>query len=1519
MTENATNTPERPPDQTMDPMEGVVKEGEGSDSCPPARQEQEQSAPLPKLVEDAPVDTDKLPAQESAHVQAQATAGEEKEQAPDAPADVHTQTQDLQEIQTTPAPDVPNPEPQPEPEPSNEPAGEPPPNISVPNNPVENLQNDDISAAQNNDSLEVANTAHVTAPSQPATLGSVVDTTRALLNGMNGNPDFNWGSMDVQPSSALGVHPDVLGYGQMGSPATALANLDEERQCAFAKLEFPDGDFYVTTYAVELGRDARAFKQEMRRRNQQESDDMGERPQTPMRPSAPSVASICRSNLSECGGIMGGDDYHVDVAPRKRKKKKENKSNSSSSQRPSRIGSIATPHDVFEPINYNDLAMVSNQQDSGSLLPDPHEVPLVPIHPPMSDDGPIGHKGISRKHLKIYYSFDKGCFEMKVLGRNGAFLNNDHFVPSDDAVSLDDGDVIQIGAVRITFRLPNDPADEDVQSETDSISGGISLNFEDGRGQSIVPEDESEDDYGFNNHYEYNPAYGWASEEEFSGDDDDLEDDYQEQQPRQPKVKLKLKLKAPSKDKRPESKARPRSEAGIKKKKKKDKLKAKREAKISGKSAPKPQAKEKSEELARERELEKQEKEREREEKKKEKKEKEKVASKTASKTASKMPSKAPSKAPAKTVEKPPKERKEDEAKSQVTIVPPEDIPKPSTEVPPPDAKPEGEVEEEAKPAEKKPDAQPNKDSSGRRVLTAEEAERLGLEPGTVIERKKGPGRPPKDGIMSKREKAEILRRKKEAEKARKLGLDPGDLSKVDLSRPRKESREGDGKSAEKKIKSEGPEGEGATVEGGDQNAEKKSVKISRPLRSPSPEMKESDYTEEQLQRPAANYVVLIHEAISNSKEGKLNLQQIYAAIERKYPYYKFKTSTTGWQSSVRHNLGQHEAFRKAEKEGKGWMWAINPGVSIEKERRKRVTPPPQTQPRPYYPGAHPSPYGYPQGGMPPYGHPSVPYPPRPPGAPGQPQAGAQQRTYQSPYGGQPLGQAAQPRPAHQSPYGAPGARPPYPSPYGSAYGQPPAASQSAYPPASSSSTHPTAAGAYSTAGPSPSPYAPTSGPPSYQSGAAPTAYAPRPPYGQPPQAGQTPYSQHAQQPAQAKPPMGVSNQSNQHGMEPLPPRKPDLYSDSAPYAVLLNSFRDHYLRHAHNKLSRTLTKNEIAELTDRGLERALHPERYQNQKPVEQMDQKEKDDLKDEKDIENAVKEMMKKFKYGYVLDQAESKIGKPPQASVPGPAPVAHAPNQAQPHTGPLPQSSTSPATAASAPGQNPPQANPPAPSPAPASASNPAQAAAASTKLMHASPGQGPSQSPLPHQAHQVQPQPGTAHHSVPTAPMNTHAQPAHPSGTMSTANAVPKSASPPQSGSAPVAPMQMSGSAPRAPVPSAHAPQAMDTRPSVPQPQALPPRNNGTSTPVPPPVEALTPLGGSPKNGTPVTSAAPSPRPAPSAIRTAFSGKSPSPAPAPSTMAGIKRSAPDAGSGNGDRPGEKQEGESEAKKAKTEEKV
>ena len=196
-----------------------------------------------------------------------------------------------------------------------------------------------------------------------------------------------------------------------------------------------------------------------------------------------------------------------------------------------------------------------------------------------------------------------------------------------------------------------------------------------------------------------------------------------------------------------------------------------------------------------------------------------------------------------------------------------------------------------------------------------------------------------------------------------------------------------------------------------------KEKKPTKPPRSPSPVFDESKMTPEQLAKPQSSYVVLIHEALTNSMTGQMSLPQIYRAIERRYPYYKLRVQTQGWQSSVRHNLSQHPAFQKIERDGKGWMWGLVPDVSIEKEKKRRGTPPPVSQ-QPYFqPGRmmqHPFQYPgipAPNGHMPPHmpGGPYGSYLPVPPGRmpylppprPGfpLPLASAQgESTYRSPY-----------------------------------------------------------------------------------------------------------------------------------------------------------------------------------------------------------------------------------------------------------------------------------------------------------------------------------------------------------------------------------------------------------------------------------------------------------------------------------------------------------------------------------------
>lgn len=63
-------------------------------------------------------------------------------------------------------------------------------------------------------------------------------------------------------------------------------------------------------------------------------------------------------------------------------------------------------------------------------------------------------KAISRRHAKIFYNFGTQRFELLILGRNGAFVD-DLFVEKDTTVPLIDGTKIQIGDIPFSFVLPS--------------------------------------------------------------------------------------------------------------------------------------------------------------------------------------------------------------------------------------------------------------------------------------------------------------------------------------------------------------------------------------------------------------------------------------------------------------------------------------------------------------------------------------------------------------------------------------------------------------------------------------------------------------------------------------------------------------------------------------------------------------------------------------------------------------------------------------------------------------------------------------------------------------------------------------------------------------------------------------------------------------------------------------------------------------------------------------------------------
>jgi hypothetical protein len=633
-------------------------------------------------------------------------------------------------------------------------------------------------------------------------------------------------------------------------PSPYIHELDEPRISAYAKLEFEDGEFYMNTHQVILGRDLAAARAAMRRDQEGKRIEQasGNEPHTPVHIKR-DESRYTRSVISESGGILReGDDSDPETRMRRRKSRKaskKSKSTGSSSQNHSRRNSVVKPNGFIEYQAQSQVRRSAPETDGAvpvdpaSLRPSPHDCPLVGIHPPAAIAA-SGYKAISRKHVKIAYNSNKLLFEAHIIGRNGAFVD-DEFCFHNDVIPLKSGSRLQIGGVVVRFVLPDvaigeTGAEQKAEHEENTFperysEGGkeMSFDFEDAPRDGVALADTSDDSGD-------EEGNGNEEQEEDPGEDDEEEDDREDELLENSDV------------------------SGME-----EVVGDERERETSGNSANLP-----------------------------------------------------------------------------------DPIPRP--------------------------------------------------------EKKRGPGRPPKNGIMSKREqqlaKKEALalaqaqgQGQQQAQKS--VPQPPGTApTKNKVGRPRKHPRP-DTPPIQKekrkytKRKPKEPKDPNVKQEGSgeDQPAKEKKERKERPPkppRSPSPTFNEADLTPEQLAKPQANYVQLIFDALSNSPTGQMSLPQIYRAIMRKYPFFVLKTTTNGWQSSVRHNLSQHHAFRKVERDGKGWMWAIVDGISIEKEKKKKASPPPQLPPghmhhqqilqaghpphmmqgHPYGPGIMGPPPGYPMNHM---------------------------------------------------------------------------------------------------------------------------------------------------------------------------------------------------------------------------------------------------------------------------------------------------------------------------------------------------------------------------------------------------------------------------------------------------------------------------------------------------------------------------------------------------------------------------
>ncbi|OOF96611.1 hypothetical protein ASPCADRAFT_206794, partial [Aspergillus carbonarius ITEM 5010] len=221
--------------------------------------------------------------------------------------------------------------------------------------------------------------------------------------------------------SALGYSGGHLSHDIPGSVAGS-----EPRIQAFAKLEFDDGHFYCNTYSFILGRDVRAARaahqreiqvRQAMRTSRAKSSSGGNTSHTPNRVKHEG-SGILGSVVSDRGGIMGFDPDIPPHLPHHLSRR-----SSVSSHAESGAPLHATPAQLQSTTDYNALAMQSLNEGNGdakpvdalALLPSPDACPTIPIHPPATVDGSAaGHRGISRKHVKIAYNFDRNLFEMEV-------------------------------------------------------------------------------------------------------------------------------------------------------------------------------------------------------------------------------------------------------------------------------------------------------------------------------------------------------------------------------------------------------------------------------------------------------------------------------------------------------------------------------------------------------------------------------------------------------------------------------------------------------------------------------------------------------------------------------------------------------------------------------------------------------------------------------------------------------------------------------------------------------------------------------------------------------------------------------------------------------------------------------------------------------------------------------------------------------------------------------------------------
>ncbi|KAI6786625.1 hypothetical protein KC350_g19127, partial [Hortaea werneckii] len=234
---------------------------------------------------------------------------------------------------------------------------------------------------------------------------------------------------------------------------------------AYARLTFPDGDYFISTFEVMLGRDMdfwRRYARELKRarRAQHDLDEYRLEPSQPSQPdeageqdpSSKSSHSLegrpakgLPSNFSEQGGAVSfapnSDDEGENRRSRRKKRRILNsKSSSATSVAPaslhlSLMGSFVSPNPF--------------SAEAGAITDQPSQA-FVPVHPRRAED----IKKISKEHLLFRYNFLEETWEVLVMGPSA--MINDSYHRRDEVVKLSRHDHIVIAeTLAVDFKLPD--------------------------------------------------------------------------------------------------------------------------------------------------------------------------------------------------------------------------------------------------------------------------------------------------------------------------------------------------------------------------------------------------------------------------------------------------------------------------------------------------------------------------------------------------------------------------------------------------------------------------------------------------------------------------------------------------------------------------------------------------------------------------------------------------------------------------------------------------------------------------------------------------------------------------------------------------------------------------------------------------------------------------------------------------------------------------------------------------------